>query len=107
MAKRRRKIAIVVCCKVEIIHRTRDGQIRIRVKSFHKSAALMPEIAFHLENIAKERKARTGGGFARALAAAEFTRQRLFAEIGDMRGPAGNRKPARRHAPALPIPPPL
>ena len=59
----------------------------------------MAQIALNLENVAEQ-----GARHLRAAQpAAEFSRQRLLGEIGDVRDHARHREAAGRHPPVLPV----
>ena len=100
-----RQVAVVIGRQVEIVHRPRDRQVRIGVEALHEGAALVAQIAFDLEHLT-EQADRLGRVFRRVLQPpAEFPRQRLFGQIGDVRAHPRHRQAARRHPAGLPVAP--
>ena len=78
--------------EVEIIHRTGDVEIAVRVEALDEDRALMTQIAFHLE-IGVETEGDRG---AILQLAAELPVQRAVGKIGDVRGHPRDGKAAAR-----------
>ena len=77
--------------EIEIVHRAADVEIGVGVEALDEAAALMAQIAFHLEI----RPEAEGQRSPVLQSAAEFPRQRGFRQIGDVGDHAGHRQPRR------------
>jgi len=77
---------------VEIVHRTREIEIRVGVEALHERDALVAQITLDLE-VGIERK---GGIGAVLQPTAELAVQSRVGQIGDVRAHARHRQPAAR-----------
>ena len=64
--------------EVEQVHRARNSEVGVGVEAANEGAALMVQVALHLELVAEQ------GGRALAQAAAEFAGERFLGDVGDV-----------------------
>ena len=63
-----RKIAAAVRGQVEVVHRPRDRQVGVRVEPVDEGAALVAQVALHLEHVAEQADRLGSGPSARSAA---------------------------------------